>query len=410
MREAVTVLIPTYDNVDQLNDCVSSMIRTIGYYPLKIIVINNGEADLSHLVSKDIEVLNPGRNLGWEGGLKEGLKHTSTKYVLFANDDIYLPQSAQTWMRDMVRLMEVYPEIGAQGPSTNVAMGTQNIWSPPFMDSFVTTFLIGFCMLLRRSALDEVGGVDDTLPGGDDLDISIRMRKAGHILVVNRHVFVYHHGFQTGNRVHGDHMRPGGWNSPQMTENTNTALIRKHGFLNWWQTLTPIETPTKEKVNAFNADTEGDAVRSFLIPGSTVELGVGAKKTVPDAIGIDRIPKDHPIPYIAGVSQADIVADVQEPLPLTENETDNVIARHILEHCVDSVQTLKQWAQPLKDGGRLIISVPDERITDTIPVNPEHVHAFTPESLQRLGEAVGLEHVGTKTGYNGISFTICFKK
>ena len=90
-------------------------------------------------------------------------------------------------------------------------------------------YLIGFCLLVRRSALDEVGGIDSTLPGGDDIDLSIRLRQAGYTLVCDRHSFVYHYGYRTGERVHGDRTVPGGWNSPQMIQATANALIAKHG-------------------------------------------------------------------------------------------------------------------------------------------------------------------------------------
>jgi hypothetical protein len=99
-------------------------------------------------------------------------------------------------------------------------------------------YLIGFCLLVRRSALDGVGGIDTTLPGGDDIDLSIRLRAGGYTLVCDRSVFVYHYAFRTGVREHGDHTRPGGWNSQEMIGATANALIAKHGqaaFADAWR-------------------------------------------------------------------------------------------------------------------------------------------------------------------------------
>ena len=45
----------------------------------------------------------------------------------------------------------------------------------------------------------------------------------------DRRAFVYHYGFRTGERVHGDRTVPGGWNSPQMVQKTANSLIAKHG-------------------------------------------------------------------------------------------------------------------------------------------------------------------------------------
>mgnify|MGYP001607631342 CR=1 FL=1 len=408
--EAVSVIIPTYDNVDQLTQCVSSILAYDFIYPVDIIVVNNGSAPIEKMFEgvKKVRVVTTGQNLGWEGGLKEGLKHTTSKYVVFANDDIYVPRSSAHWIRNLVRTMDYHKDFGAIGPSSNVVMGPQNIWSEPYSQGFLAQFLIGFCVMFRREALDDIGGVDDTLPGGDDLDYSIRLRTKGWKLAVQKDIFIYHHGFQTGNKVHGDHTVKNGWNSPQMTERTNTAIIKKHGFLNWWETIAP--QPVKIIDESSGQDTEQDAVQKLVTGETVVELGCGGKKTVPSALGVDRVPLGEVIPWVGEISVADVVADVTKKLPFKDASVDTVIARHILEHCVDTISVLREWTRMLKVGGRLIISVPDENITSGIPLNPEHLHAFTPESLSEIGKLLGLKPHAIADHYNYTSFTIAFEK
>jgi len=290
-------------------------------------------------------------------------------------------------------------------------MGWQNIWAGPWSGSFPVPFLIGFCMILRRSALEEAGGIDDSAPGGDDLDISIRLQNAGYDLVCFKNGFVYHHGFQTGIKLHGGPDQVGGWNSPQMTERTNDWLIRKHGFLKWWKALVGSHIQTTIPSDR-ESDVEGEMIKKYIPEGSKIlELGVGAKKTVSEAVGVDEVPAGQPIILLGNhVSVADIVADVSEPLPFPDESFDTIIARHIIEHIIDSIATLKNWSKPLKKGGRLIIATPNENIEETIPLNPEHVHAFTPASLRHFGEAVGLKFVTSENHVNGVSFVIVFEK
>ncbi len=64
----------------------------------------------------------------------------------------------------------------------------------------------------------------------------------------------------------------------------------------------------------------------------------------------------------------------------------------------------------LKLEGRLIIAVPDHTSRNTIPMNPEHVHGFTPESLQSLMPFCGFKHLETQDSHNGVSFVACFEK
>lgn len=409
--ETTDVLIPTYDNIDQLTQAMQSILSTNVYSPVRIIVVNNGEAPLEQIIQHGEEILflKPEKNLGWTGGLKFGLEHSKSKYVVFANDDIFIPIGSKLWLRRMINDMENYPAIAAEGGSSNLVMGSQNMLAPPNQIAFPVPFLIGFCMVVRRSHLDKVGGIDKSFNTGDDLDLSIRFRKAGYHLVCRKDVFIYHHGFQTGEKLYGKPDKPGGWNSRKMQDDTNKHLIQKHGFLAWWQMMTG-RGKDKKQLDKEIAGDEATIVKKYIKGRKIVELGCGASKTVKQAVGVDIIPKGEPIPYMDGLSVADKVADIQKSLPFKEKTVDCIIARHILEHCVDVIQTLENWKCVLKKKGRLIITVPDEKLDAGIPMNPEHVHAFTPDSLKNIGLLLGLKKIALEEKYNGISFTIVFEK
>lgn len=409
----VDIIIPTWNNPDQLMQCVTSICcHTQSRGIMRIIIVNNGNSDIEGAFQKHelIKWVHTGSNLGWEGGLKEGLKHSTAPYVMFMNDDTYIPYSSSLWLLRMLHEMRD-PKVGIVGPSTNVCAGRQNIFLNPFAGPhvFETPFLIFFCALMRRADLDAVGGIDDTLPGGDDFDLSIRMKNAGKSLVVCMDAFVYHHGFQTGHRVHGTPDKPGGWNSVEMQERTNTALIRKHGFRNW---LACHNSPHTSCDPVFpSRENETDVVRKLIKPGLTVELGCGATKTIEDAIGVDIIPKGVEIPTLENaISVADVCADITQPLPFEDHFADTIVARHILEHVIDPVEVLKNWLAKLKPTGQLILTVPDETLGMTIPMNPQHKHAFVPSSLKNLCESIGLKQIEMKNDYNGVSFTSVFER
>jgi len=58
----------------------------------------------------------------------------------------------------------------------------------------------------------------------------------------------------------------------------------------------------------------------------------------------------------------------------------------------------------------MIIAVPDEKVTRSIPLNPEHSHVFTQDSLKNLMEACGLIEVRSQSADNGVSFVGCYKR
>lgn len=402
---AIDILIPSFDNYEYLAPCIQSILRIKPSENLfHIYVINNGHKNSCDWIhNEDVTVLQSGGNLGWEGGLKFALKKTKAPYVLFLNDDTIIPQSSALWLNKLIQSF-LNKEVGAVGPASNVVMGLQNIFFDVEQSVFTVKYLIGFCLMVRRAALMEVGGVDDSLPGGDDLDLSIRLRQGGYKLVCNRNVFVYHHGFKTGNRVYGDVQQRNGWNSYEMYHKTNTALIQKHGLIAWWDM---IKGGFADEIlpYAHTHDSEGDLIRERIVGDVIIDLGCGHNKTLPNAIGVDLIPNDETIATLAGVkSKADVVADVSQPLPFEANSIDTIISRHILEHLIDSVTILRHWNSLLRQGGRLIVAVPNNEVANFIPLNIEHVHGFTKDSVKSLMETTGFKVIEQLDGGNEISF------
>ncbi len=108
--------------------------------------------------------------------------------------------------------------------------------------------------------------------------------------------------------------------------------------------------------------------------GRGAHIGCGPRKIRPEAIGID---------ILKGESRADITAS-GERLPFRDGELDYIVASHNLEHYRDILQVLGEWKRALKKGGVLGVVVPDDRIIDTVALNPEHLQAFTPDLLKEV--------------------------
>lgn len=411
----IAVIIPTWNNNEYLIPCLNSLLAPVTTEDLmNIYVVNNGDAENMKMIDHPrVTILQQKENLGWEGGLKAGLEASKEEFVVFMNDDTFIPPPSIRWANILINDF-VNPIVGAVGPSSNVVMGVQNIFSgiPYAYDILDVNFLIGFCLMVRRSALDAVGGVDDALPGGDDLDLSIRLRKGGYKLLVDRNAFVYHHGFKTGERVNGGANIKGGWNSVEMTEKTNWGLIKKHGLREFLFCLNQLPNLDTNPNPGWLGDIEGDVCRKYVLGDAVVELGCGPKKTVPGAVGVDRVAYGIQVPGTIQdfVSKADIVANVEEVLPIESERFDTGIARHILEHVIDPVAAVREWGRILKNGGRLIIAVPNHELRNSIPLNIEHVHGWTPRSLQNFMESQGWKTVDMLDPGNNISMVGIFQK
>jgi len=414
MKPLLDVIVVTYDNVEMLMSALHGYNQSIQEPLANCVhywVVNNGKAPLKNYIGGDqlVTVLEPGENLGWEGGLKYALERTKAPFVLFSNDDIRPLQGANDWMWKMLNLMND-PSVGAVGPSSNYVMGPQNIFNDSIFQILDVKYLIGFCMLVRRDALEKAGGVDTTLPGGDDIDLSIRLRDAGYRLLCRRDCFVYHHGSVTGNRL-----QAGYWNSDTMQEKTNMALIRKHGMFKFWETLLA-GWQTAERYDMWSYskdDIEGMLCSKYAEGDKVLELGCGGRKTVPHSIGVDMAKKGAQIPFVSMENEtciADIQADVSSHLPFDANSQDTIIARHILEHCQDPLGTMAEWNAVLKPGGKLIIAVPDPTLKNTILMNPEHIISFSPSSLNNMAACCGFRAYASHVDVNHVSFVSVYEK
>ena len=99
-----------------------------------------------------------------------------------------------------------------------------------------------------------------------------------------------------------------------------------------------------------------------------------------------------------------------DTLPFDNGSIGTIIARHVLEHCVDVTKTLANWIDTLQDNGRLIIACPNEYLVDGVPLNADHKHAFTADSIVSYANLLGMKEIGRDEYMNGSSFVIALEK
>jgi len=386
----VAIIIPTYNQSQALTTTLMSVCRwTRSQY--RIYVVDNSKEKYAKKICETIDpyitVLEPEGNLGWMGGINYGIDHSDEPYILMLNDDIRILDYDYQWLQRLLNAFKL-PKMGVTVPSSNAVMGFQNMENAAQAVVNYVPCVSGLCLLTKRSIVQEVGNLDESLPGGDDIDFSIRVRKGGYLLGVCKNVFVYHYGSLTGRSVYGGH-----WNSPDYAEAADKALIQKHG-LRALLVAKSFTVPEDEIDDAVLSNMDDERwEHDTMVPyceGDGADIGCGAYKIVENAIGIDITPKGEmgTAGSQMGIkSVADItVEDIQ--LPFDDNSLDYIVAKHVFEHITDSVAALTEWVRVLKPQGKLIVAVPDEDVCDGLPLDPTHKHAFSLSSYKRLLGAV----------------------
>lgn len=162
------------------------------------------EQFLKNKYCKDFKILTHTKNMGWTGGLEIGICESQGEYVCFLNSDLVVEEK---WLSKILKHMR--PGIGAIGPTSDYTAGIQSVSeNKPGVYEERVNWLIGFCMLFKRKALDlikkqkgEMYYIDPIFyPGGsEELDVCIRLRKAGYEMIVARDVFIHHFGSRSLN-------------------------------------------------------------------------------------------------------------------------------------------------------------------------------------------------------------------
>jgi len=217
----VTVIIPHYNGVTILEDCLQSLQDNTNI-PLKTIVVDNGSSDKSVEMVRDnfpaVQVLEMAENLGFAGGCNAGIKAADTPYVLILNNDT-VHQSG--WVEQLLKTLKSSDNIAAVQPKilsyqykgkfdySGAAGGEIDIFGFPFTrgrlfeeieydkkqyDQSVNIFWAsGTAFLAKRELLIEAGLFDnDFFAHMEEIDLDWRLHLMGYEIMVEPQSVIWH--------------------------------------------------------------------------------------------------------------------------------------------------------------------------------------------------------------------------
>jgi N-acetylglucosaminyl-diphospho-decaprenol L-rhamnosyltransferase len=223
----VDVVVVSYNSGATLRGCVAGLAHVPGVH---VIVVDNASlADPAGSVADlGIRFVRAERNGGFSYGCNRGIAEGTAPYVLLLNPDARI---APAELDKLIAVLDADPGTalvaprllesdGSTAPSlrrfprlrSTLAQGVLLHRLLPGLDELVTEpavyarpgrpdWVSGACMLIRRSALAAVGGMDERFfLYCEDTDICKRLRDAGHDVRYEPAAIASHVGGQSGSR------------------------------------------------------------------------------------------------------------------------------------------------------------------------------------------------------------------
>lgn len=204
----LTVIIVSYNVCYYLEQCVDSVQRATKGLEVEIFVVDNHSSDdsvdyLKRRFADTITLIECNHNLGFAKANNIAISQSSGEYVLLLNPDTFVGENS---IRQVLDFMDAHPHAGGAGVMMHNADGSiaresrrglptpyvsllkmlglssryymsHLSWTEPGQIDVVS----GAFMMLRRSALEKVGLLDeDFFMYGEDIDLSYRIKKGGY--------------------------------------------------------------------------------------------------------------------------------------------------------------------------------------------------------------------------------------
>jgi GT2 family glycosyltransferase len=223
----ISIIIPVRDRVELLARCLDSIARETTYAPYEIVIVDNdsqSEEARAYLSGLKHRVLNYSGPFNFSAINNFAVEQTDNPWLLFLNNDTEVIDG--NWLTTMAEHIQ-RPEVGAVVPRLlypddtvqhgGIVVGVGGIAEHAFRgfpaeapgvcrQLQVTrnySAVTGACLLTRRDVFNKVRGFDEErLPVTfSDVDLCLKIRRAGYLIVYTPFARLYHHESGTRRRT-----------------------------------------------------------------------------------------------------------------------------------------------------------------------------------------------------------------
>ncbi len=204
------IVIPVWNLKEDTERCVESLIKNTEF-PFRLIIIDNGSRKKTKAYLESLKsdgrlegyiLIRNEENLGYTRATNQGMEIADGEYICLLNNDTIMTKG---WLKEMVRVAELSPDIGIVNPSSN-NLGHYKPWyvsleeyARRLKEKYSGYYIemataIGFCYLIKKEVIQKIGILMEKYGLGnfEDTEYSIRAMRYGYKSVTARGAYVYH--------------------------------------------------------------------------------------------------------------------------------------------------------------------------------------------------------------------------
>lgn len=221
----VSIIIANKDHIDDLDKCINSIVSKTTYKNYEIIVVENNSEEQTTWEYYKHAIKEYGIKLvEWKPEIPEfnysainnfGVENSSGEYVILLNNDTEI--LSEEWIEEMLMFAQ-RDDIGAVGAKlyypddtiqhAGIGMGLLTLAGhyhknfpkghPGYMGRLIyahnVSAVTAACVMIPRKVWNEVGGLDESFKVAfNDVDLCMRIRKAGYLIVFTPFSELYHY-------------------------------------------------------------------------------------------------------------------------------------------------------------------------------------------------------------------------
>lgn len=229
----VSIIVPTKDQLPILQRCVESLLEKTAYANYELLIVDNASetaeacawlAGVERMGEEKVRVLRYPHPFNYSAINNMAAREARGEYLVLLNNDTAIISEA--WLDELLNhalrpevgitgAKLLYPDgkiqhagvvLGLRGPADHPFIG-ESMNAPGYMQRLEVdqnySAVTAACLMIRKSIYEAVGGLDEQRfkVSYNDVDLCLKVREAGHLIVWTPHSVVMHEGSVSQTRI-----------------------------------------------------------------------------------------------------------------------------------------------------------------------------------------------------------------